>query len=139
MTNNVIYAVFNKATTSPATVYQAITGKPDYARPTIESERGKLVAYHAKTISKFEDSEIASTEFDCAFSAVLDMYEAYLDAVCDLSDAEIDELCVRLFVPRLGFDRRVRIAKIQKQVPCEISLGLSNGKKWALDPTLLQE
>lgn len=137
MTDNVIYAVFNKETTSPATVYQA--EKPDDARPTIKSERAKLISHHAITIIRSQEDEIGDTLFDAAFCAVLDMYEAYLDAACDLSDAEIEELCPRVFVSRSGFDRRVRIAKIQKQSESEFERGLDMRKKWALDPTLLQE
>lgn len=133
MTNNSNHTVCNKAAW-----YQAITGKPIETRPQLDSERNKLVARHATKINSFEDREVDFSEFAQAFCAVLDMYEAYLDAACDLNDAEIDELCFRTDMPREGFDRYVRIAKIQKQVPFEIELGLDNGKKWAVDPTLLQ-
>lgn len=134
MADNVIRVNFNKAP-----MYQLFTGKPEHSRPALEPERNTLIAYHSKTIGDFEGSEIASTDFDCAYSAVLDLHEAYLDAACDLCDSEIDELCTRILVPRWGFDRRVRIAKIQKQAPSEIERGLENGKKWASDRTLLQE
>lgn len=128
-----------KPTSQEAAWYQAMTGKPFQTRERTEPGRDIVINSHVAAISSFENRELGCDEFATAFCAVLDMYEAHLDAACDLSDAEIDELCFRLFMPRAGFDRYVRIAKIQKQVPCEIQLGLDNGKKWALDPTLLQE
>ena len=118
--------------------YQAITGKPFQSRPQLNAERDALVQQHERAIASFPEAEIECSEFSDAFCAVLDMYEAHLDAYCDLTDAEIDELCYRLEMPRTGFDRYVAIAKLQKQVDCEISLGRSRGKKWAFDPTLLQ-
>jgi hypothetical protein len=119
--------------------FEAITGKPASARRALPTERDALIRHHVAAIAQFEDSYIDEVEFSRAFCRVLDMYEAYLDAACDLTDEERDELCFRLFIPRqLGFDRYVQIAKLQKQAPAEIENGLLNGKKWASDPTLLK-
>jgi len=118
--------------------YQALTGKPASARRALPPDRDALVSEHAAIISSFEDSYIDDVEFCQAFCAVLDMYEAHLDAACDLTDEELDELCFRLFRPRkIGFDRYVKIAKLQKQVKTEIDRGQMLGKKWAFDPKLL--
>ena len=122
-----------------ASWYQAVTGKSFDTRPQIAPDRSDLINKHAAIIASFENMEIGCDEFCAAFCAVMDMYEAHLDAACDLNDGEVDELCFRLFMPRSGFNRYVRIAKLQKQVPCEIESGIIEGKKWALDPSLLQE
>ena len=120
------------------TWYQAITGKPFQSRPQLNAERDALVQQHERAIASFPEAEFECSEFSDAFCAVLDMYEAHLDAYCDLTDAEIDELCYRIDMPRTGFDRYVKIAKLQKQGKTEIERGRMLGKKWALNPTLLQ-
>jgi hypothetical protein len=113
--------------------FKALTGKPATCRQRLPKDRDTLVSKYARTIAKFDNDAFAR-----AMCKVLDMYEVYLDAACELSDEEIDELCFRSFTSRkFGFDRFVQIAKLQKKAHVEIERGQMNGKKWAFDLTLL--
>ncbi len=117
--------------------YQDFMGKPYSSRKPLTPDREAIVGgYLAKIQAGYEPGEVRFNSFDHAYSAVLDVYEIYLDALYELTSEEIDELCWQNMMPRSEFDRNVRIAIIQKQADSEIERGRQNGKVWAFDPNL---
>lgn len=117
--------------------YEDFIGKPYSSRKPLTPDREAIVgSYLAKIQAGYEPGEVRFNSFDHAYSAVLDVYEIYLDALYDLTSEEIDELCWQNMMPRSAFDRNVKIAKLHKESPSEIQRGMANGKAWAFDPNL---
>ena len=120
-----------------AQLYKSLTGKPISNRPVLSPDREKVVSRYARMFWKYPDAKFECREFSQALCAVFNMYEKFLDATYELTDAEIDDVCFRGWITRHNFDRHVEIAKLQKQVPGEIRAGQAAGKKWAYDPAIL--